>query len=176
MKNLLVLCATGIVCALSAAPTTAIAQTSGTATSHPERRPVVQFMAVAWENKGYLVTDNGGKSWRLIYNDAIPQLPEELIRILKKSQGERAEAHVSVMPNPAIGPVAFRYTLQAEGNVAITLHDTRGTLMLETEREYRLAGNQMQHVDMSSLPSGTYYYRIARDGGSVGSGTVTVAR
>ena len=174
MKNLLTLLATGIVCTITAAPGSAIAQKSGTTTSHPERRQVAQFMAVAWENKGYLVTENGGKSWRLIDNEAIPQLPEELIQILKKSRGEEAE--VSVMPNPAIGPVAFRYTLQAGGTVAITLHDTRGAMVLRTGEEQRLAGDHMQHIDVSSLPSGIYYYRIARDGGSVGSGTVTIAR
>jgi hypothetical protein len=138
-------------------------------------KPASQYMAVAWDNNGYLVTENWGKSWRLVSSDETSQLPERLVALLKANQADRVSAHAAVIPNPTTGPVAIHYSADRPGSVRITLHDMRGAEVLRSTHEVAI-GFQTENVDLSSLPNGVYYYRVVNDGGSIGSGAITVAR
>jgi hypothetical protein len=167
VKNLLI---------LLSATALAVLATHGRATAQSNGpKPVSQYMAVAWETNGYLVTENWGKSWRLVSSDAIGELPERLIHLLKANQAGKVAAHSAVVPNPTLGPVAIRFSADRPGNVRITLHDMRGSEVLSASRETAV-GFQTENLDLSSLPNGVYYYRVVNEGGSIGSGAITVAR
>jgi Secretion system C-terminal sorting domain len=167
VKNLFIL--------ISATAIAAFAAHSRAAAQSSTPRPVSQYMAVAWETNGYLVTENWGKSWRLVSSDAISELPERLVQLLKANQAGKEAAHAAVLPNPTTGPVAIRFGADRAGSVRITLHDTRGAEVHRSTREVA-TGFQTETIDLSSLPNGVYYYRVLNDGGSIGSGAITVAR
>lgn len=174
VKNLLILLSATALVALTAHGRAA-AQNGGSAPLSTRPTPVSQYMAVGWENNGYLVTENWGKSWRLVASNAISELPERLVTLLKANQAGRDAAHSTVIPNPTSGPVAIRFSANRAGSVRITLHDTRGEEVLRAASNVAV-GFQTQNIDLSSLPNGVYYYRVVNEGGSIGSGAITVAR
>ncbi len=150
------------------------------AQTHADRATVAakntKYMAVAWEGEGYLVTENGGKSWKLVYGNAIASLPDPILRLLKASKEASAASSATAIPNPASGPVDIRFNVDEPGQVTITMHDMRGEEVLRQSRDAYYVGAHSHRLDLSSLPSGTYYYRLTSGLGSIGSGTVTVTR
>ena len=64
-------------------------------------------------------------------------------------------------PNPAQTMVNLRYYLAHDGFVRISLYDTAGRTVAQTTAEYR-SGDQwfVSRIDVSSLASGVYYFRI----------------
>lgn len=171
---------TNLLCTLSAAALFGAvafsqARAQGAASGGTSPRPVSQYMAVAWDDKGYLVTENWGQSWRIVSEDALEELPPRLVALLKANRAGRETAQATVIPNPTTGSTSLRFTLDRPGTVQIMIHDTRGGEVMRLPLDLA-AGYHMQKIDLSSLPSGAYYYRIVNDGGSIGSGAVTVAR
>jgi len=151
VKNLLILLSATALVALT---------THGRATAQSNApRPMSQYMAVAWETSGYLVTENWGKSWRLVSSDAVSELPERLVALLKANQSAK-HAIASVLPNPTVGPAAIRFSADHAGIVRITLHDMRGSEVLRSTRDVG-TGFQTENVDLSSLPNGVYYYPLS---------------
>ncbi|MBS1913195.1 MAG: T9SS type A sorting domain-containing protein [Bacteroidetes bacterium] len=135
-----------------------------------------KVMIVAWEQKGYLVTENGGGSWRLVAASEVGSLPENIQALLKTSRSNEVANQTAVVPNPSAGQVSFRYNVSSPGDVAITIYDGHGAEVVRTIAAAAAAGYHSYSVDLSSLPSGAYYYRIANGEGPVGNGTVIITR
>jgi hypothetical protein len=133
-------------------------------------------MAVAWEGDGYLVTENGGKSWKLVYGNAVSSLPEPILQLLKANSDNARESGVSAFPNPASGPVDIRFSVNEPGSVTVLLNDVQGAEVIRESKDAYHAGSQSHRLDVSSLPSGIYYYRLVSGSGSIGNGTITVTR
>ncbi len=135
-----------------------------------------KYMAVAWEGDGYLVTENGGKSWKLVSGNALASLPAPLLKLLAGGSVTMNDPGTLAMPNPAIGPVDLRFSVNEPGRIAITVHDVRGDEVLRESRETSRAGLHTHRLDLSTLPSGLYYYRLLSGSGPIGGGPITVAR
>lgn len=177
--NLIHIRSLAVACALavSAFIVPAAAQTRDNAgTTTTIGTPLNQYMAVAWEGEGYLITENGGKNWRLVYGNALSTLPEPIIQILKYGTSSVASMQATAMPNPTTGPVDLRFAVNRPGNVTIALHDAQGGEVLRHQKETAYAGLHTHNIDVSSLPSGVYYYRLISGADHIGSGTVTVVR
>lgn len=172
IRSLVVACAL----AVSALAIPAAAQTRDNAGATRVGAPLNQYMAVAWEGEGYLITENGGKNWRLVYGNALSTLPEPIVQILKYGTTSVASSQAMAMPNPTTGPVDLRFAVKQPGDVTISLHDTQGSEVLRHNKEARYAGLHTHSIDVSSLPSGVYYYRLISGADHIGSGTVTVVR
>jgi|GEM_PF-1580361 len=158
------------ICALPAASQTSGNDTRTSGVSLP------QYMAVPWEGEGYLITENGGRNWRLVYGDALSSLPEPIVRLLKSREREGIRITSVASPNPASGPVELRFSANEPGEVLISLHDVHGAEILRERHMALNAGISAHRFNVSSLPSGTYYYRLVSGSGHIGSGMVTVAR
>ena len=73
----------------------------------------------------------------------------------------------SFFPNPAAATTQLEYEVKQAGLVSVDLLDKDGnklrTLLPETQQEQ---GSQRQQLDLSDLPAGTYFYRIATKSGT----------
>lgn len=173
IRSLAVACAL----AVSAFTAPAVAQTiNNPGTTTTVGASLNQYMAVAWEGDGYLVTENGGKSWRLVYGNALSTLPEPIVQVLKYGTSAVASMQAMAVPNPATGPVDLRFSVNRPGDVTISLHDSQGSEVLRHQKAASHAGLHTHNLDVSSLPSGVYYYRLISGADHIGSGTVTVVR
>lgn len=135
----------------------------------------VRVMIVAFGD-GYLVTEDGGTRWRLAQASELGELPVPLLRQLRALRTGVATRSASVAPNPASGLVTMNYSTDVPGPVTISVADGRGVEVLRTVAAAPAAGTYSENVDLSSLPSGLYYYHVANGEGPVGSGVVTVVR
>jgi hypothetical protein len=63
-------------------------------------------------------------------------------------------------PNPASTVIAVHYALPNSRPVAITVFDARGRIVLFQNENIQLAGAHRISLDLTSLPSGSYSYRI----------------
>ena len=64
-------------------------------------------------------------------------------------------------PNPFNPSTKFNYTLAEAGEVKITLHNLLGQTIRDILNETQSAGIYTQSLDLTNLPSGVYYYKIA---------------
>ncbi|HWF43234.1 MAG TPA: T9SS type A sorting domain-containing protein [Candidatus Kapabacteria bacterium] len=63
-------------------------------------------------------------------------------------------------PNPASTTIAVHYALPNNRLVTITVFDARGSIVLFQNENIQSAGNHRATLDLSSLPSGSYSYRV----------------
>ncbi len=69
---------------LLAALAAIVVVTSERSSAQTNDRPAPnRVMVVAWQNNGYLVTENGGASWRLVLPSEVDRLPDHLRALLK---------------------------------------------------------------------------------------------
>jgi serine protease len=74
-------------------------------------------------------------------------------------------------PNPSNGFITIPLYLQNSGTLTIEVYDSMGKLISSTLLGNRNSGEQQIQMDLSTLSSGLYHYRLLNDKGSVG-GTV----
>lgn len=161
---------------LPAALAALIVVMSGRSSAQTNDRPASnRVMVVAWQQNGYLVTENGGASWRLVLPSEVDRLPDHLRALLKTGNSKTTVAGMA-FPNPATTSSTIRFTTRASGSHSVEMYDGRGERVLGVNADVRLAGIHEELVDLSSLPCGIYYYRIANGEGPVSDGVITIAR
>jgi len=162
---------TGMFCAKASA------QTSTPSEPVRQRTPITRMMAVQWERESYLVTDNGGASWQLVSTKDLDNVPPYIAKLVRSAMpGAHEAARTTVSPNPATTGMNFRFSVDEPGRVNLALYDVRGERVLDWSQEMRQTGEHAQTIEVSSLPSGIYLYQITNNGGTIGNGTVTIAR
>ncbi|MCI1186425.1 T9SS type A sorting domain-containing protein [Hymenobacter sp. DH14] len=84
-----------------------------------------------------------------------------------EAPGERGVSTSSFYPNPAAATTQLEYEVKKAGPVSIDLLDKDGnklrTLLPKTQQE---KGSQRQQLDLSGLPTGTYFYKITTKSGT----------
>jgi hypothetical protein len=70
-------------------------------------------------------------------------------------------------PNPARDEVEIGYRLAKGGDVRLELFDAEGHVVKVLDAGYRNAGEQRIRVDVRSLASGAYHYRLSSGAGSL---------
>ncbi|MDP4198270.1 MAG: PCMD domain-containing protein [Bacteroidota bacterium] len=65
------------------------------------------------------------------------------------------------VPNPVFSSSKIKYSLANDGPATLTLYDETGRQIAVLASGFQTAGNHMAIFDGSSLPAGTYYYRLA---------------
>lgn len=97
-----------------------------------------------------------------------------------RARGEAASRSVSGMelsltsrPNPAISTSEIRYALPAEGDVNLSIYDSKGSFVRSLVDGVRSAGQYSEKVNVENLPSGTYVY-VLRQGGEVVTRSMTI--
>jgi hypothetical protein len=63
-------------------------------------------------------------------------------------------------PDPASQSITFNYSLPATETISIELFDETGRLIQSSLDEIQSEGAHVQPLDISSLPAGSYHYRI----------------
>lgn len=63
-------------------------------------------------------------------------------------------------PNPAAGSTEVQFELDAVAEVSVTVYDALGRRVLEAFSGTMQAGQRSVAVDVSMLPTGTYFYRV----------------
>jgi len=71
-------------------------------------------------------------------------------------------------PNPSNGFVTIPVYLQNAGNVSIEVYDSMGKMISSSALGNRKAGDQQIQMDLSTLSSGLYHFRLFNEKGSVG--------
>lgn len=162
---------TGLFC------TKATAQTVTPSQPARQRTPITKMMVVQWERESYLVTENGGASWQLVSTKDLDNVPPYIAKLVRSAMpGAREAARATVSPNPATTGMNFRFNVDEPGRVNLSLYDVRGERVLDWSQDMRQTGEHAQTIEVSSLPSGIYLYQITNNGGTIGNGTVTIAR
>jgi len=78
-------------------------------------------------------------------------------------------------PNPCSNEFTLWFILHIPGKVNIALYDISGNRLLNKTNQYSPAGKQYVKVDISSFPSGLYYYSFTSESAS-GSGKILVIK
>jgi hypothetical protein len=157
--------------------TKAQAQTATPSETVRQRTPITRTMAVRWEGDSYLVTDNGGASWQVVSTRDLDNVPPHIAKLVRSAMpGAQEATRTVVSPNPATTGMNFRFSVDEPGRVNLALYDVRGERVLDWSQEMRQTGEHAQTIEVSSLPSGIYLYQITNNGGTIGNGTVTIAR
>ncbi|MBK9637935.1 MAG: S8 family peptidase [Bacteroidetes bacterium] len=71
-------------------------------------------------------------------------------------------------PNPSNGFITIPLYLQAAGSLSIEIYDSMGKLISSVALGNRNAGEQQVQMDLSTLSTGLYHYRLFNEKGSVG--------
>ncbi len=110
------------------------------------------------------------QEWVARYHDeGGTQLPGYISGIYESSQA----ASLTVFPNPASNWLQLKYDLRNSQDALLKIMDMSGRVMLQQTVD-RSAANS-DHVDISSLQSGTYLLQLSREG-LVATGKLIVAR
>lgn len=67
-------------------------------------------------------------------------------------------------PNPAVGQTSIQFTLEEAGTVAMALYNGAGIKVMDIVNETLSAGSHSQQINVSSLPSGVYFYEMSVNG------------
>ncbi len=68
-----------------------------------------------------------------------------------------------IFPNPSEGIVTFQFYTGEDAKVALAIYDLAGKLQVEKQLNYQQEGQQLVEADLSTLPSGTYLYKLVVD-------------
>jgi hypothetical protein len=101
--------------------------------------------------------------------------PSELISGVATTTNAAGMMLRQSIPNPGREIVEIGYLIPTRGQVTLALYDASGRLLRTLDAGMREAGEQNVRIDVSSLPSGIYHYRLMAGGMSL-SRTLTVAR
>jgi hypothetical protein len=74
---------------------------------------------------------------------------------------------LTLFPNPAQQQVTLDYQLIEKSQVQITVFDTLGKVVLQTNKEQQLAGKQQVKLNISGLATGVYYVEMRVNNGVV---------
>jgi predicted outer membrane repeat protein len=77
------------------------------------------------------------------------------------------EFTLSAYPNPFNGQLSLRYNIQKPGRIKINILDIAGRPISQVEEGYVLPGSYVVSMDLTALPSGSYFARL--DGGTISS-------
>ncbi len=78
---------------------------------------------------------------------------------------------INVSPNPVSSSASFNFTLQNSSDVTISIFNMMGEEVSTKTNSTEAAGNHTYTVDVTSLPAGSYIYRVVA-GDAVTSGNV----
>jgi len=81
----------------------------------------------------------------------------------------------TAQPNPAREVVELRYSLERSGQVELGLYDERGVELQVLASGSKGAGTHTVRVNVGTLPSGVYHYRLVVDGTAI-SNSFTVVK
>lgn len=70
----------------------------------------------------------------------------------------------ALYPNPAIGPVTVRYSMDSPGTVRAEVFDVMGRQVMMLDEISQSAGRHMHTLDTQQLAPGMYVYRLTVDG------------
>ena len=90
-----------------------------------------------------------------------------------------ASLNVRTAPNPATAAAVVLFDLDAAADVMVTIHDLLGREVASQQLTLGAGADQRVRLDVSSLPSGLYVYRVRTDDGTAvrtATGRVTVVR
>lgn len=161
------------ICGLS---TGAFAQAAGEQVAE-SGRPTT--MTIVNGEVGALRSVDGGRTWQVVPAASAERLQSRLAGKLSAGyQGVEVgfTGRTDVYPNPAVDRVSIRYELGAPGEVNVALHDIHGREVLRAFEGPRAAGEHSLSLEIGSLPSGIYQYRIVSSGLIVAGSTMVVAR
>jgi hypothetical protein len=160
-----------------AGSSTLLAQTAGTGGDAVSNEPRV--MLVGNDDGSAMFSSDGGNSWRLLDAVAAEQERRALARpatpdgIGATSAARRATA----APNPTAGATAIHYTAGDAEAVTITIYSSTGAMVLRSNDLALHPGARIATIDLSSVASGNYLFRIQNAAGStIGEGNLAVAR
>ncbi len=115
------------------------------------------FKAYEWFNGGWEQTDETRNYYEPFNGTGIGHQPQKL-------EG------LSVYPNPIENVATFSFTADKDGLAALAIYDLMGRQIFAIGAQAN-AGQNTLHWDASSLPSGSYIYKIKVDG-KVASGVL----
>ena len=155
---------------------TALAQTATTGGDAASDAPKVILVACG-EGKAMLSSD-GGDSWRFLDAIEAEQARQALENpALLRRTVVSGTTSATVSPNPTSGMTQIRYMLEQPESVTITLHTTTGIEVLRTDDLPLHPGAQISTIDASSVPSGSYFFRVRNASGEmVAAGSLAVTR
>lgn len=78
-------------------------------------------------------------------------------------------------PNPCTRWTSIEYALETRGNVRLTLHDALGRELILIAEGMQEQGVQSINLDVSTFPTGTYFYRLQTERGFA-SGRMSIHR
>ncbi|HVZ40914.1 MAG TPA: PQQ-dependent sugar dehydrogenase [Candidatus Kapabacteria bacterium] len=125
----------------------------------------------------YLITSFGVDSQNELYFCASDGNIYKLIQTSGVDAASRQDrtALIQIAPNPSGTATLIDYTLAADGPVLITLHDATGRLVRTLVDGQQSAGEHGVMLDATTLPSATYFCRLAA-AGSVSTRPVVLTR
>ncbi|MBI3260237.1 MAG: T9SS type A sorting domain-containing protein, partial [Ignavibacteriae bacterium] len=65
------------------------------------------------------------------------------------------------IPNPASSSVTFEYTLPESSSIKLSVTDMLGRIVWQSPNEEMISGLHSVTVDVSTLPTGVYYYSLS---------------
>lgn len=65
-----------------------------------------------------------------------------------------------IAPNPVSGPAVINYSIGLAGHTRIALYNSSGVLVTDLVNENQQVGTYELTFDVTTLPAGTYYYRV----------------
>lgn len=71
-----------------------------------------------------------------------------------------------VFPNPVVTKAYVTYQLTVSGKVSFEILNTLGQIVIRTETMQKQTGTNKEEIDLSELPSGSYFVRIITEKGS----------
>lgn len=65
-----------------------------------------------------------------------------------------------VSPNPVSGNAVINYSIGLSGSTRIALYSSNGDFIMDFVNEHQASGTYELTIDVSSIPSGTYFFRV----------------
>ena len=98
--------------------------------------------------------------------EMLPAIRTSVTDLLITGEIDRPDTYTlaASFPNPSTGPATIRYFLEQEGRVTLRLFDALGREVAMLVDDFRDEGQYELPVDVSNLPSGTYFYRLQVEG------------
>jgi hypothetical protein len=81
------------------------------------------------------------------------------------SEAENGDFQFSLFPNPTDGNLTIELTLSSAQNLQFKLQDVLGREVYASE-EQNISGTLTRQLDLSKLPSGTYFLKVMHGEGS----------
>lgn len=83
---------------------------------------------------------------------------------------------VNNYPNPAVNQTMFTYTLQKSERISLKIYDSRGATVATLVDSIQAEGEHTLQFDCTSIPSGTYFYKLTTSDGISTTRTLNVIR